>query len=183
MRVYVLSRSSDKCACLRKRFTAEKDVEVVCGEFSSFMRSRSVECIVSPANSFGRMEGGYDLAIAEWFGDQLQRRVQRYILEHFYGEQPVGTSFIIDAGRDGQKLIHTPTMRTPQRIPEPSVVYQCMRATLMCAFDNRIQSIVIPVFGGGTGGVPIEVSSEMMWRGYRQITGFLGEARRAGSQK
>ncbi|MDY2625478.1 MAG: hypothetical protein SOV74_04055, partial [Coriobacteriales bacterium] len=59
--------------------------------------------------------------------------------------------------------------------------YQCMRATLMCAFDNRIQSIVIPVFGGGTGGVPIEVSSEMMWRGYRQIMGFLGEARRDGT--
>ena len=95
--------------------------------------------------------------------------MQQYILHHFYGEQPVGTSFLIDAGKDGQSLIHTPSMRTPQRILDPQVIYQCMRTTLMCAAEYSIESIVIPMFGGLTGGVRPQLVADMMWRAYRQL--------------
>ena len=133
------------------------------------MKTRQVQCVVSPANAFGLMDGGYDLAITEWFGNQLQERVQQYIIHHFYGEQPVGTSFLIDAGKDGQSLIHTPTMRTPQQILDPQVIYQCMRTTLMCAAEHNIESIVIPMFGGLTGGVRPQLVADMMWRAYQQL--------------
>ncbi|MBQ7712992.1 MAG: macro domain-containing protein [Clostridia bacterium] len=133
------------------------------------MRTHEVECVVSPANAFGLMDGGYDAAITAWFGEQLPKRVQRYILENYYGEQPVGTSFLIDAGRDGQKLIHTPTMRVPSKILDPAVVYQSMRTTLMTALGAGVRSIVIPVFGGRTGGVPDGLAAKMMWLGYDQV--------------
>ena len=168
-KIYLLERNSRKCKFLELYFDSAPEVEIVCDNFQHFMKTRQVQCAVSPANAFGLMDGGYDLAITEWFGDQLQKRVQQYIIDHFYGEQPVGTSFLIDAGREGQSLIHTPTMRTPQRILDARVIYHCMRTTLMCAAEHNIESIVIPMFGGSTGGVRPQLVADMMWRAYRQL--------------
>jgi O-acetyl-ADP-ribose deacetylase (regulator of RNase III) len=115
------------------------------------------------------MDGGYDAAITKWFGHQLQRRVQQYIIEKLHGEQIVGTSFIIDSGKDNQYLIHTPSMRTPQRIREPLVIYSCMRSCLITASENKIKSVVIPAFGGMTGGIAANIVAELMYKAYMQI--------------
>ena len=144
-------------------------VAVVCDDFGHFMDTTKVECVVSPANSYGLMDGGYDLAISEWFGWNLQEKVQKYIIEHFRGEQPVGTSFIIDTEVDDIKLIHTPSMRVPSAIKEPMVVYQCMRTCLMTAIENNIQSIVIPAFGGFCGGLREQTVCTMMYEAYMQV--------------
>lgn len=168
-KIYLLERDARKCSFFHLYFDSAPEAETVLDDFFRFMETCTVQCVVSPANAFGLMDGGYDLAITRWFGDQLQKRVQQYILDHFWGEQPVGTSFLLDAGRDGQLLIHTPTMRTPQRILDPRVIYQCMRTTLMCAAEHSVESIVIPLFGGSTGGVRPQLAAEMMWRAYRQL--------------
>ena len=133
------------------------------------MTEYRVDCVVSPANAYGLMDGGYDLAISEWFGWDLQEKVQQYIVKHFYGEQPVGTSIIIDTDKDGIKLIHTPSMRYPDRIRDPLIVYQCMRTCLITAMQNDIGSIVIPAFGGCTGQLSPLMIAEMMWRAYKQL--------------
>lgn len=66
------------------------------------------------------MDGGVDAAITDLFGDQLQQRVQRYILDHFDGEQPVGTSFIISTANPKHPYVaHTPTMVTLSTHPLP----------------------------------------------------------------
>lgn len=169
MKIYIIDRSAEKLRPIRRYFENEASVTVVHSDFESFMKTNHVECIVSPANSFGMMDGGYDLAITNWFGDQLQKRVQKYLIENLYGEQPVGTSIYIDAGRDNQSLIHTPSMRTPQAIKDPLIVYQCMRSTLMCALQHGVKSILIPLFGGATGMLDKEVIAEMMWLAYLQI--------------
>ncbi|EIK1778910.1 macro domain-containing protein, partial [Salmonella enterica] len=69
------------------------------------------DCMVSAANSFGLMDGGVDAAITTYFGTQLQRHVQKYIIQEYLGEQPVGTAFITETG-DGEHpwLVHAPTM-------------------------------------------------------------------------
>ena len=169
MKIYLLERNKEGAEVLGRVFV-DDPVEVVCDDFASFMLTHDVECVVSPANAYGLMDGGYDAAITAWYGDELQKRVQEYILTHFYGEQPVATSFIIDTGRNGQKLIHTPTMRVPSRILDPSVIYQAMRTTLMVAIQNDVKSIVIPMFGGLTGGVDHATIAKLMWLAYRQIT-------------
>jgi hypothetical protein len=63
-----------------------------------FERLSSYDCLVSPANSFGMMDGGMDAAITAFFGMQLMERVQQQILDDYLGEQSVGTSFIIATG-------------------------------------------------------------------------------------
>ncbi len=150
-------------------FSNAPDVYVVRDDFKHFMDSGEAECVVSPANSYGLMDGGYDLAITEWFGEGLMKKVQTYILEHFRGEQPVATSFLIDTGKNDIKLIHTPTMRVPTKIIDPMVVYQCMRTTLLTVIEHNVQSVVIPAFGGGCGGLSPQMIAGMLREGYDQI--------------
>ena len=145
------------------------DVKVVCADFKDFMNKVDVECIVSPANSYGLMDGGYDLAITKYFGTSLMKNVQKYIIDNYFGEQLVGTSFIIDIPKTNKKLIHTPSMRTPSVIKDPMVVYYCMRSALMEAIKNNISTIVIPAFGGACGEVDYDIIAMMMKEAYDQI--------------
>lgn len=169
MKMYILDRSRSTTRYAGLYFGGYENVEVVNAEFEDFMRTYPVDCVVSPANAYGLMDGGYDLAITRYFGDQLQQRVQQYIVDNLYGEQPVGTSIIVDAGRNGQRLIHTPTMRTPSEIKDPCLIYHCMRSTLICAYENNVESIVIPFFGGGCGNLHPNIVAKMMWKAYVQI--------------
>lgn len=169
MKVYIIDRNQKKLKYAKLYFYDMEEVECVSKDLHTFLSSNYVEGIVSPANSYGLMDGGFDLAITKHFGDQLQKRVQKYIIHNFYGEQPVGTSFIIDAGKDNQFLIHTPTMRTPQKIRDPLVIYQCMRTSLMCALENNIESLLVPLFGGECGMIHPKIIAEMMWKAYIQI--------------
>ncbi len=169
MQMYLLDINEKITDIWKQYFDGVSNIRVVNDSFEHFMNETQVECVVAPANSYGLMDGGYDRAISEWFGEGLMIKVQQYILDHYKGEQPIGSSFIIETGRNDIKLIHTPTMRIPSRIQNPIIIYQCMRTTLMLAIDNDIKSIVIPAFGGLCGGVPANTVCKMMWEGYRQI--------------
>ncbi|WP_052055348.1 macro domain-containing protein [Myxosarcina sp. GI1] len=61
--------------------------------------------MVSAGNSFGLMDDGVDLAIIRYFGIDLMDKVQEYIIREFRGEQPVGTSFIIETGHPQHQTI------------------------------------------------------------------------------
>lgn len=58
--------------------------------------AEDADAVVSPANSFGFMDGGIDLAYSERFGWGLQARLQRHIAEHHLGELPVGQAVIVE---------------------------------------------------------------------------------------
>ena len=169
MKIYIIEKDIEKFKYLRSYFEDINDVDLINNDFKAFIKNNKVECVVSPANSFGLMDGGFDLALIGWYGKQLEKRVQQYIIDNYYGEQPVGTSFIIDTNKDNQKLIHTPTMRIPSKIKDESIIYQCMRNTLILAKKNNIKSILIPMFGGTTGDVHPQIISKMMRLAYDQL--------------
>src|SRR5947209_2836214 len=83
------------CEAWRYAFQSLPGVEIVNGHFEELPE---YDCMVSAANSFGLMDGGVDAAITRFFGAQLMQRVQQRVLDEFLGEQPVGTSFIIETG-------------------------------------------------------------------------------------
>jgi hypothetical protein len=61
----------------RLRFDGQVDVEVLPGDICQVQ----ADAIVSPANSFGFMDGGLDQALSERFGWGLQESLQRAIVE------------------------------------------------------------------------------------------------------
>lgn len=177
MQIYLLDYNVEMIRAWKKYFSDVENVHIVHSDFKTFMDENfeKIDIIVSPANSFGIMDGGYDRAITEYFGDDLQKVVQNKILNVWYGEQPVGTSMwtVIPNQYPVKFLIHTPSMRTPEVIKDARIIYQCMRTTLIEASklytDDSEISMVIPAFGGLTGRVDCETVAYMMRQAYRQI--------------
>ena len=64
-------------------------------------------------------------------------------------------------------------MTVPSTIFDEKVSYNCMYNTLMCAFNNNITSIVIPAFGGATGGVDPKVIAREMRLAYNDFIKYV----------
>lgn len=168
MKTYLLDTNEEIARAWRGAF-ANTDAIVINRSLADFLCGDDVECVVSPANGFGLMDGGYDQAITDWYGPELQKLVQRRIISEWYGEQPVGTSLFIETDSWPPYLIHTPTMRYPKPIIDIETIYHCTRSALICAMQHKADSVVLPAFGAGCGLVPPAYCARMMAKAYQQI--------------
>jgi len=135
-----------------------------------------VQCdaIVSPANSFGFMDGGIDMAISQFFGWHVQERLQEMIKTKHHGELIVGNAEIVPT--DHPKIpyvISSPTMRVPMILKHDSVnVYLATRAVLLLGkygvqtngepWATPVQRVAIPGMGTGVGRFPPEICALQM---------------------
>lgn len=167
-KTYLLDRSAGMVAAWEDAFEGVPGVVAVRGEFSRFMDGHpEVDCVVSPANSYGIMDGGYDRAITDYFGTSLMEAVQQKIVGEWLGEQPIGTSISVEY--EGITLIHTPAMRAPSEIADPMVVYHCMRTALIEAMRCGAERMVVPAWGAGCGMLPFGVVADLMAKAYFQV--------------
>lgn len=158
-------------------FRDYNEVEVANCEFMEFMREHpEVDTIGSAANSLGIMDGGLDGAYTRYFGSALQKEVQKVIIHEHLGEQPVGSSFIVDIPRfEGKKLIHTPTMRVPMKIIDPNVVFTCTRSALVEAVKAGSKVVMLPAYGHRTGGLDDRTIASLMQKAYQSVLDRLGD--------
>jgi O-acetyl-ADP-ribose deacetylase (regulator of RNase III) len=176
MRFIIATRSKDTADEIRWAGRDVPGLEVFLGSFESLP---SFDCVATAGNSFGLMDAGMDLAVLKFFGMQIQERIQKRILEDYCGEQPVGTAFIVDTGRlDHPYVAHAPTMRIPMNIAGTDHVYLATWATLLTVrqqnrtAQRKIESLVCPAFGAGTGGVSgLEVGCQMKlaWEHFKKV--------------
>ncbi|MEG4576718.1 macro domain-containing protein [Microcoleus sp. N3A4] len=153
--------------------------ESTCGNIENVKIHRGsifdVKCdaIVSPANSFGFMDGGLDLEIAEYFGNQVQERLQKLIQTRHHGELLVGVAEVVDTDHaEIPYLIAAPTMRVPTVLRETVNVYLATRAILTLVkfgsvpdgtpVKHIIETIAIPGMGTGIGKVPPHICANQM---------------------
>ncbi len=134
-------------------------------------KTKKIDAIATPGNSYGVMTGGFDLAVINTYGKKLMEAVQEYIKEHYNGCQPVTSVFDIAIPNSKTHLLHCPTMVMPQIISDPNIVYECTKNTLELAKKNKYETIVLPAFGGLTGGVPPEEEAKQMFRAYQDFIG------------
>jgi O-acetyl-ADP-ribose deacetylase (regulator of RNase III) len=113
MKLILVDRDGELVRAWRRAFDDIADAEVVEGDYFA----RDADAMVSPANSFGIMDGGLDAAIRDELGFEVQRRVQRAIVERHHGELPIGCAEIVvtDHAR-WQYLVAAPTMRVPENV-------------------------------------------------------------------
>lgn len=65
--IYLLDRSAGMVAAWQDVFEGESDITAVQDDFTHFMdKHPEIDCIVSPANSYGIMDGGYDRVITDF---------------------------------------------------------------------------------------------------------------------
>ncbi len=99
------------------------------------------DAVVSPANSFGFMDGGLDAVYLSYFPGDIQMRVRRQIFDHHAGELLVGTADIVETGHDAIPfLIAAPTMRVPMVLKDSVNAYLAARAVFLLVRDGVFRS-------------------------------------------
>lgn len=143
------------------------------------------DCIVSPAQSYCRLDGSFDLVIATMFNpndiDSVTTVAQRHCYEKFNGQMPPGTASVVDMqsfneSRFGCKyLVLSPTMRMPSNVRwNRDVGYNCFFSILNAikvynAGGNRVKSVFVTGLGTGVGRIPAEVCAAQMAVAYKHF--------------
>src|SRR5262245_6264683 len=153
-------------------FKRVEGVSIRCADFFSV----PADAMVSPANSFGIMDGGLDLAIRDTLGFAVQSRVQAALVDIFHGELPVGSATIVATDHSMWPwLVVAPTMRVPEPISGTINPYLAFRAALLAVLKHNadgasapIRSVVVPGMGTGVGGVaPVRCAAQMKMAFYQ----------------
>ena len=164
-KLYLIDSKPELCDTWRQVFSYYPEVEILRNDYFQ----QNADAIVSPANSFGIMDGGLDLAIRNELGFQVEADIQKVILNKYHGEMPIGSAEIIKTNHDKWSyMISAPTMRVPEKIAFTLNAYLSFRAILL-AINNfneskpgTIKSLVCPGLGTGIGSMePVKCASQM----------------------
>ncbi len=174
-------------AAWRDAFEAVSSVKITCGDIFSDKEGPIsagapidvlADAIVSPANSFGFMDGGIDAVYTYQFGPKLQERVQAIRADQHSGELPVGQAIIVPTGnREIPWCISAPTMRTPGDVAETVNAYLAFRAALLAVLRHNqrgappIRSILCPGLGTAVGRMPVERCARQMRAAWDRVLG------------
>lgn len=136
----------------------------------------TADAIISPANSFGFMDGGIDLLYSRRFGWQLQERLRTLLREEYEGELPVGMAVLLGTGDpEIPYLISAPTMRAPTSVADTLNAYLAFRASLRVIqrhntkFPGAIRSVLCPGLATATGEMNVMVCARQMHAAYCQV--------------
>lgn len=157
--------------------------EQFCGDLNGVTIHRgslldlALDAVVSPANSFGFMDGGIDRLYSAHFGWGVQERLQALIRDRHRGELLVGAAEIVETGDLRIPfLIAAPTMRVPMILRETVHPYLAARAALLSIrfgtipsgpfagepVSSAVQSVGFPGLGTGIGRVPPETCARQV---------------------
>lgn len=131
----------------------------------------AADAVVSPANSFGFMDGGIDLVYSRHFGWELPQRLQARIRAEHDGELPVGEALIVETG-DARipYCVSAPTMRVPQDVSETVNAYLAFRAVLRAIrAHGGIRSLLCPGLGTAVGRMPPDRCARQMYAAYAVV--------------
>ena len=177
MKIQLIDRKQALIDAFKKAFEGCDDVEVFQGNIFDI----KTDCIVSPANSYGFMDGSLELAISNTLGWGIQTRLQKLIQEEYNGELLVGQATLIIT--DKPELIPfclvSPTMRVPSIIKNTPNPYLAAKALFVLLKDAeylqkrnqwapsyKLESVSIPGLGTGVGNVNYEVCAKQIRLAY-----------------
>jgi O-acetyl-ADP-ribose deacetylase (regulator of RNase III) len=172
IQVFLRDKNINLVNAWTREFKGCQNVKISCGDIFEI----KADAIISPANSFGFMDGGIDLVYSGYFGWELQDELQNKIRNCFYGELPVGVATIVETKNDDIKyLISCPTMRVPEDVSNTVNAYLAFRAGLIEAINfnknnsEKITSILCPGLGTFSGMMPETICAKQMKHAYDSI--------------
>ena len=161
-----------------------------CGDFDFIEIHRgsifdlSVDAVVSPANSFGFMDGGIDMLYSQYFGWHVQKRLQGLIVSKHSGELLVGTAEIVETDNPQLPyLIAAPTMRVPMILRNSINPYLAARAVFLLIKHGTfaagtfagepiakfVESVAIPGLGTGVGQVGVNTCARQVQAAIEEV--------------
>jgi O-acetyl-ADP-ribose deacetylase (regulator of RNase III) len=170
-----------------REFDGIASVRTSCGDIFSSKRGPiaagdpidvKADAIVSPANSFGFMDGGIDAVYTFQFGEALQRRLQHVIASELGGELVVGMAVVVPTqNSDIPWCISAPTMRVPRDVADTVNAYRAFRAALRAVLAHNasglapINSILCPGLATAIGRMPVARCARQMRAAWNDVLG------------
>lgn len=135
------------------------------------------DAIISPANSFGCLDGGIDLVYARYFGASMEQRLRALLHDEHHGELPVGQAVVLETNRlEIPFLVSAPTMRIPASVGKTLNAYLAFRAALAAALvhnaqetKQRIRTVLTPGLCTGIGEMPAQRAARQMRLAYDTV--------------
>ena len=159
----------DLVGAWRRAFAPYPEVEVRRGDLLEV----EADAYVSPANSYGIMDGGIDAALSARF-PHVEAHVQAAIAA-FGILLPVGQALVVETGDpDVPYLICAPTMEVPSHVGHTSNAFRAMLALLQAVEqfnaenEDAIESIAIPGLCTGIGDMDPEDAASQMKQAYAE---------------
>lgn len=124
-----------------------------------------VDAIVSPANSFGFMDGGIDYVYSQHFGWDVQKKLQERIKTEFNGELLVGQATEIETKNSKiPYVISAPTMRVPMDARGTVNAFLATKAVLnlLTNRNDKIKSVAFPGLCTGVGMMSFDTCAIQM---------------------
>ena len=151
--------------CWNLNFHKHDDVEVKCGD----ILNERADAIVSPANSFGFMDGGFDYMLSEFFSWDIGKKVRQAINTDYGGELLVGQALSVETNhKQFPYLISAPTMRAPYDVNNSINAYCAMRAVLLEAIEKQYESVAIVGLCTNIGKMTCPKSALQMYKAYER---------------
>ncbi len=174
MKIILCDKNQDvinKCKTLD--FDTKDTIEIICGDIFS----QKFTAIATPSNSYGFVDGNFDYLVSEKYGfnnEMIRSQINspswggmlpvgaamlaplKYNCRHDYNIKSDGSSFgqSVPIGvYDNPLVIISPTMHIPMDISKTNNCYFALRAALFLASFYKVDTIAIPAFGCGCGGL------------------------------
>jgi len=154
MKIYLRDLNEKLVRQWEKHFCDIDNVHISHGPIFDDGPHMKSEAIVSPANSFGFMDGGIDGVYTRFFGQDMVDSLQSHLKLYYNGELPVGlaTAIMIPKSQTNIKwLICAPTMRVPSIVRYSVNAYLAFKAALVEATLCGSNSILCPGLGTAVG--------------------------------
>lgn len=171
MQINLVDLNEELCKEWERLFSSHSDVSI----YNESYFDIDSECVVSPANSFGFMDGGLDYLISTVCGWDVQDRLQAVIKDTHHGELLVGCAELVPTNHKTVKyVLSAPTMRVPEFINGTVNVYLASKAIFrMVKETDKFSSINISGLGTGVGRVSPKVCAIQMYAAYKEV--ILGD--------
>lgn len=170
LRLILRDLSAPLVEAWRRAFAGSARVEIVRGDIFSDRAGAlpagaavdvRADALVSPANSFGFMDGGIDAVYSYQLGPQLEANLRAHLAAEHGGELPVGQAVIVPTERpEIPWLVAAPTMRVPMPVDRTANAYLALRAALRAVLAHNaagrpaIRSVLCPGLATAVGRMP-----------------------------
>lgn len=174
MEIYLRDRNPSLVRAWEEIFSDYPNVHPSFGDIFAEGPWLDVQAVVSPANSFGFMDGGIDFVYSAYVSEKLRE----HLWQEYQGELLVGQAVVMDMRETDPKGVHktrieripylisAPTMRVPTDVSQTVNAFLAFRAVLREAKKHGIESILCPGLGTSIGRMPYETCAVQMFEAF-----------------
>ena len=164
LNISIVGLGEEAYKSLQNAFSIFPEIKILEGDILGHAKN----CVVSPANSTGKMDGGIDADYRRYFGRQIEDRVQDRISLLPPPGLNIGSCFEIDTHDETIPwLLVAPTVEEPGFTESPNVGRAMYAILKKLATNKKVQPCYCPLLGSGVGGVSAESAAEEMALAYK----------------